>query len=90
MAKKEKVQKVAHDATHEAKAAELRTTYGVKAVYRCPKKGYWFTRKDYAEKHAKEMDVELEVYNVVYVADDANDAADITNAPVEESEGDNE
>ena len=29
----------------------------VKEVWRCPKKGYWFTRKDYADAHARKMEV---------------------------------
>ena len=29
----------------------------VKEVWLCPKKGYWFTRKDYAENHGKKVDV---------------------------------
>jgi hypothetical protein len=41
----------------KTEACRIMKANDVKEVWRCPKKGYWFTRKDYAEAHGKKMDV---------------------------------
>ena len=43
--------------TVRKEARRIMKANNVKEIWCCPKKGYWFTRKDYADVHAKKMDV---------------------------------
>lgn len=43
-------------------AAGLINKLRLSQVWRCQKTGYWFTREDYAQAHAKSADSKLEIY----------------------------
>ena len=44
------------------KADELMKVQSLKEIWRCPVKGYWFSRKDYAENYKRENECSLEHY----------------------------
>lgn len=44
------------------KADELMKAQSLKEIWRCPVKGYWFSRKDYAENYKHENECSLEHY----------------------------
>ncbi|MFT4223307.1 hypothetical protein [Dysgonomonas sp.] len=46
----------------KSKADELMKAQGLKEIWRCPNKGYWFSRKDYAENYKRENKCSLEHY----------------------------
>lgn len=43
-------------------ADELMKAQDLKEIWRCPEKGYWFSRKDYAENYKRENECSLEHY----------------------------
>lgn len=43
-------------------ARRIMQATGVKKAWRCPRKGYWFTRQDYAENHARKFNVTLKSF----------------------------
>ena len=45
-----------------AEAQRLLRANNIKKIWRCPKKGYWFTREDYANGHAKKTDVIMQTF----------------------------
>jgi hypothetical protein len=46
----------------KAEARRIMQGRNAKRVWRCPKKGYWFTKKDAAEQHAREQNVTLKLF----------------------------
>lgn len=46
----------------KSKADELMKAQDLKEIWRCPNKGYWFSRKDYAENYKRENECSLEHY----------------------------
>jgi hypothetical protein len=48
----------------EKKAEKLMQDLGIKEIYRCPKKGYWFTRRDYASEHEKKVKSSVQTFNL--------------------------
>jgi hypothetical protein len=46
----------------KSKADELMKDQGLKEIWRCPNKGHWFSRKDYAENYKRENECSLEHY----------------------------
>ncbi|MDH6309401.1 rubrerythrin [Dysgonomonas sp. PFB1-18] len=49
-------------AKFKEKADELMKAQSLKEIWRCPVKGYWFSRKDYAENYKRENECSLEHY----------------------------
>ena len=43
-------------------AASLMKANNLKAIWRCPKTGHWFTREDYAKSYESENETTLEHY----------------------------
>lgn len=50
------------NAKFKGKADELMKAQSLKEIWRCPVKGYWFSRKDYAENYKRENECSLEHY----------------------------
>ncbi|MGE4590003.1 MAG: hypothetical protein AB7E34_10580 [Acidaminococcaceae bacterium] len=48
----------------EKQAEKLMQDLGIKEIYRCPKKGYWFTRRDYASEHEKKVKSSVQTFNL--------------------------
>lgn len=48
--------------TLRIQAKRLMKAQDLKEIWRCPEKGYWFSRKDYAENYKRENECSLEHY----------------------------
>ena len=48
----------------EKEAEKLMQDLGIKEIYRCPVKGYWFTRSDYASEHEKKVKQSVQTFNL--------------------------
>lgn len=58
----ELAQKGKCDETLRIQAKRLMKAQDLKEIWRCPEKGYWFSRKDYAENYKRENECSLEHY----------------------------